>query len=91
VAGERRAKYDRTTMAIEIQVDCHSGYRGDEIPRRLRIAGRPVEVEDVLRSWTEPARRGFEVRGKDGRRYVVLHDPAADTWTLAGEASADAR
>ncbi|MGI5863289.1 MAG: hypothetical protein ACOX6T_14710 [Myxococcales bacterium] len=53
-----------------LEVDCYSGYRGDETPRRLVIDGTVVAVSVVGR-WRTPEHRYFRLRGEDGRTYVI--------------------
>lgn len=75
VPGERE-------RAVELKVDCHAGYRGEETPRRLELGGRRVEVVDVLDRWYGPDHRYFKLRGDDGGVYLVRHDERADRWEL---------
>lgn len=66
-----------------IRVDCHAGYRAEEIPRRLFIKERPIQVVEVLDRWLAPDHRYFKVRGDDGGLYVIRYDVEADRWELA--------
>lgn len=67
---------------MDLKVDCHAGYRGEETPRRLDLAGRTVEVVEVVDRWYGPDHRYFKVRGDDGALYLLRHDEAADRWEL---------
>jgi hypothetical protein len=68
---------------IPLEVECYAGYRGEETPRRFTLDDRTVEVVAVVERWREPHRRGFRVRGDDGRAYRLRQ--AADTgrWELS--------
>ena len=65
---------------LQIEVACHAGYRADEHPVRFYLNGRPVLIVAELSRWVEPRGRYFKVLGDDGRRYVLLHETAGDTW-----------
>lgn len=63
-----------------VRVECYSGYRGEEAPRRFFPGDRTVEVVEVLDRWLTPDHRYFKVRGDDGDVHVLRHDPEADVW-----------
>jgi hypothetical protein len=65
-----------------IRVDCYSGYRGEETPRRFWIASRCVQVEQVLDRWLAPDHRYFKILGDDGDIYILRHDTRAFVWEL---------
>jgi hypothetical protein len=65
-----------------IRVECYSGYRADEEPRRFFIDDRAINVDTILDRWLEPAHRYFKVRGGDGGIYILRHDINADRWEL---------
>ena len=67
---------------FELHVECHSGYRGEETPRRLHFGERCVEVVQVLDRWLAPDHRYFKLRGDDGATWILRHDPVADRWSL---------
>jgi hypothetical protein len=67
---------------MDVNVDCHAGYRGDETPRRLELGGRRVEVVEVIDRWFGPDHAYFKLRGDDGAVYLVRHDEGADRWEL---------
>ena len=50
---------------MKIQVECYSGYRGEETPRRLTFGVREIEVAEVLDQWLAPDHRYFKVRGEE--------------------------
>lgn len=67
---------------MELRVECHAGYRGEETPRRLWLGDRKVEVAEVVDRWYGPDHRYFKLRGDDGAVYLVRHDEPADRWEL---------
>jgi hypothetical protein len=67
---------------LEIQVDCYSGYRGEETPRRIQIGTRKITVVEVLDRWLSPDHRYFKILGDDQGLYIIRHDPHAASWQL---------
>lgn len=65
-----------------LRVECYSGYRGEETPRRFFIGEREVEVLEVLDRWLDPTHRYFKLRGSDSGIYLLRHDTVADRWEL---------
>lgn len=68
---------------MEIEVECYSGYRGEETPRRIRFAQRSVEVSEVIDCWLSPDHRYFKVCGDDRAIYIIRHDTIRSVWELA--------
>jgi hypothetical protein len=66
----------------EIHVECYSGYRGEQTPRRFRLATRTIGVFKVLDQWLAPDHRYFKLLGDDGGEYILRHDPFAEAWEL---------
>lgn len=67
---------------LQIRVECYSGYRAEETPRRIFIGERALEVTEVLDRWLAPEYRYFKVRADDGGIYILKHDAAEDFWEL---------
>ncbi len=67
---------------IEISVDCHAGYRGEERPVRLHFDDRSIGVEEVLDQWLALDHRYFKVIGEDRDLYILRHDTEEDRWEL---------
>lgn len=67
---------------LEVEVECHAGYRGEETPRRFTLGQRRVEVVDVIDRWYGPDHRYFKLLGDDGATYLLRHDETADRWEL---------
>ena len=67
---------------MKIRVECYSGYKGEEIPRRLIIGEQVIGVVKVLDQWLAPDHRYFKVEGADGSIYIVRHDMISLEWEL---------
>jgi hypothetical protein len=67
---------------IAIRVECYSGYRDEETPRRFFIGDRQVGVVEVIDRWLAPDHRYFKVKGDDTNTYVLRHDTVLDSWEL---------
>jgi hypothetical protein len=65
-----------------IHVECYSGYRGEETPRRFWLGERCVGVRRVLDRWLSPDHRYFKVLGDDGGIYILRHDAFQDLWEM---------
>ena len=65
-----------------LKVTSYSGYRGEQEPRALSLEGECLEVAEILRRWTSPDGRYFEVRTSDGR-VILLRSDADQGWSLA--------
>jgi len=51
---------------VDLRVECYSGHRGEETPRRFYLGNRHIEVAEVIDRWLGPDHRYFKVRGDDG-------------------------
>ena len=69
--------------AMKIRVDCYSGYRGEETPRRFWLEERLVEIKEVVDRWLDPEHRYFKVVGDDRSTYILSHDSVAFEWELS--------
>ncbi len=67
---------------MQIQVDCYAGYRGEETPRRIRMATYKIDVKEVLDRWLAPDHRYFKVIGDDEATYIIRHDTVKCEWEL---------
>ena len=65
-----------------IEVESYSGYKADERPRVLVLAGRRYEVLEVEDRWYSPGASYFRVLASDGNRYVIRHREETDEWSL---------
>lgn len=66
-----------------LKVECYSGYRGEELPRRLFLNQREIRVKEILDRWLAPDHRYFKLSGENGNVYIVRHDVASGRWELA--------
>jgi hypothetical protein len=76
---------------MDVKVDCYSGYRAEETPRRFELDGRRVEVVEVIDRWYGTDHRYFKVRGDDGAVYLLRHDETAGRWELTLYERSDTR
>ena len=67
-----------------IHVECYSGYKADERPMKLHLAGRALEIIAVEDRWYSPGATFFRVVVESGDRYVLRHQEAPDLWSLVG-------
>ena len=67
---------------MKVQVECYSGYRGDERPVRVRLGEQVLEVTAVEDRWYSPGETYFRVRVEGGDRYVLKHTEAQDVWSV---------
>jgi len=67
---------------MDIRVDCYSGYRGEETPRRFWLEHRRIEIREVVDRWLDPGHRYFKVVGDDGSTYILRHDSETYVWDL---------
>ena len=67
---------------MRIRVECYSGYKGEETPRRLIIGEQVIGVVKVLDQWLAPDHRYFKVEGDDGSMYIVRHDMTSLQWDI---------
>ncbi len=77
----------RTTKMTPVVVECYSGYKGDQSPRRLRRGGTWIEIEEICDCWQQAGSGGersewFRVRDTGGTAYLLKHDLGAGTWYL---------
>lgn len=69
-------------LPIDIRVECHSGYRGEETPRVVHLKGRRVLVAEIIDRWLAPDHRYFKFRGDDGSLYIIRHDVVTYEWQM---------
>lgn len=63
-------------------MECYSGYRGEESPRRFCVGERNVDVLEIIDRWISPDCRYFKIRGSDGGVYIFRHDTVSGLWEL---------
>jgi len=67
---------------MHIQVECYAGYRGEEIPRFIRMAKNKIKVKEIVDRWIAPDHRYFKLIGEDDATYIVRHETATWQWEL---------
>lgn len=67
---------------LEVDVECYAGHRGEQTPRMLILADRPIAIAEVLDAWLAPDYRYFKLKGEDGDTYLVRHDDRRGRWEL---------
>jgi hypothetical protein len=71
-----------------IVVECYSGYKGDEAPRKFIYKGNEYVVDEVLERWYEEdldskgtLRENFKVRVSN-KEYILKHNLSGDFWEI---------
>jgi len=67
---------------LGIRVECYSGYRAEEEPRRFFVEEGPVAVVEIMDRWMGEDHRYFRVLADDGRVYLLRHDGQLDLWEI---------
>lgn len=76
---------------MKIKVECHSGYKGSEIPKRFLMGSRSIEVEEIMDRWYGKNGTYFRVLGND-ENFYILRGPIADgNWELVSFTHKDSR
>lgn len=71
---------DPPPLSDVVHVECYSGYRGEQEPRRFTSADETVEVVEIVDRWQGPDHRYFKVKDGNGTVHLLRHDEVADTW-----------
>lgn len=72
---------DKETI-FNVRVDCYSGYRGDEAPRRFWFGEKKITVLGIADRWLAPDHRYFKISADDGAIYLLRHDMAQQAWEI---------
>jgi hypothetical protein len=67
---------------MEIRVECYSGHRGEETPRRIWMGNRKIEIKKIQDRWLAPNHRYFKIEGDDDAIYILRHDSNSWEWDL---------
>ena len=74
---------------IPIKVECHSGYRADEYPRRFFWDDEVYDIIDIMDRWYQgdlnpdfPAAHYFKVSTAVKHQYLLKHELEKNTWYL---------
>jgi hypothetical protein len=73
----------------DIQVECYSGYKGEESPRAFTYLGERHAISEILDRWYEgnldsTALRHdyFKVKTTEGEVFLIRYTPRFQSWTL---------
>lgn len=73
----------------DIQVECYSGYKGEESPRAFVYQGRRYGDLEILDRWYEGGldpqairHDYFKVQTPEGEVFLLRHTPRFEAWTL---------
>ncbi len=80
----------RVSDALAVAVDCYSGARGDETPRRFTRGDRLVEILAVVAQWRTPDHRYFRVRTA-AETCTLRQDVTSSGWELTEVGQSDPR
>ncbi len=67
---------------MNMRVECHAGYRGEETPRCIWLGKRQIEVREILDCWLTPDHRYFKILGDDNSIYILRHDAGSWDWDM---------
>lgn len=74
---------------IQIEVECHSGYKSDEYPLRFYWDNLCFEINEIIDRWYQgdlnpdfPPATYFKVRTSDDKIFILKHESIKDVWFL---------
>jgi hypothetical protein len=67
---------------MRVQVESVADDRGVELPRRLHLGGREVEIIESDDQWHGADSSYFKVKGDDGNVYILRFDEPRREWEL---------
>jgi hypothetical protein len=67
---------------VEIRVETYSGYKADEYPQRMCVAGVWIDIIDVEDRWYGPGYSYFRVYAGDAQRYILKLDVRSGKWSI---------
>jgi hypothetical protein len=68
---------------MNLRVECHAGYRGEQEPMAFSFGARQLRVRAIVDRWFAPAQRWFKVEADDDQTYVLRLDETTGAWDLA--------
>jgi hypothetical protein len=71
-----------STDPFTLRVECEAGLQGEQTPRRLFMADKAVEIEDILDRWLAPEYDYFKVCDAGKNIYILRHDKSTRRWEL---------
>ena len=73
---------EAAAFTLSVDVECYAGYRGEETPRRFRLAENEIEIVEVVDRWLAPDHRYFKVRDTQGDLFILRNEVAAGRWEV---------
>jgi len=74
---------------IPVKVECHSGYKTDEYPKRFYWNQNVFEIQEIIDRWYQSDNHPeyavsnyFKVRTKEGHEYLLQHVIEKEIWFL---------
>jgi len=74
---------------FKIEVECHSGYKADEYPKRFYWNNISFDIAEIADRWYQrghdpamPDADYFKVRTIDDKVYILRHEIENDIWYL---------
>ena len=76
-----------------IEVNCYSGYKGEEAPRKFIFQDNEFVIKEILEYWYErsfepqtPVEENFKVKTETKETYRIKHNHNSNTWYLLSKA-----
>lgn len=76
---------------MRIQVECYSGYEGNERPTSFLLGNRSIQVEEVVDRWYGEHASYFRVLGDDENLYILKGPIEDGFWELVSFTHKDSR
>jgi len=67
---------------MQVNVECYSGFRGDETPRSFWRGERKIAIMEIMKRWITPDHRYFKVKGDDEHLYTLCYDVISCEWDV---------
>ncbi len=74
---------------IPVKVECHSGYKADEYPKRFYLDDYQFDVLEILDRWYQgenspdfPAANYFKIRTQNDKTFILKQEVQNGNWYL---------
>lgn len=74
---------------IPVKVECHSGYKADEYPKRFYLDDYQFDVLEILDRWYQgesspdfPAANYFKIRTQNDKTFILKQEVQSGNWYL---------
>ena len=67
---------------VRVWVDTCAGHGGAELPRRIRLDGRQIDIVEVIDQWHGVDHRYYKASDGDGNLYILRFDETQAEWEL---------